>query len=370
MIRVHPVHFEFDIGHWFDRSQAERLLQIYVDTINRSLAVKTRMRLAFDGDIRVVPLLDSSGRFISQPQTLHTYPDEHDYRVCFYNSETQPGLHATHGVDTNGDAVICCVNFGLLIDPSSWVGHWQHCRTAIHELGHTRGLAAKGGESYNGTDASDDSGDEPLSSVFVYRQPDPYWVNRMERYKSPMCSVLTPGHPIYGMECTSLDWCIANNTFTNHEAKIINGHYRAPNPLPPTLNQNAIRVITNTKARIRVWSAPRNWSSGVWELIHEADNAIETVFAWHTLGWNRPNACVKVVAPGCAPKAEWVSLFDLEEAAMRGAAEPFTVPVFLSPPPPPRRPPWESDPRWPGAPWWKKPWLIASWIRAHPGVSS
>lgn len=369
--RVHRVFVQFDIALASVPGipASERLLPVYIETINRCLALKTRMRLQFDRrDVVFIPLLDANGRFISQPQTLHVYPDDHSYRICFYASESQPGRHATLTADTNGDAVLCLVNFGALIDPAlDWVAFWQHIATILHELGHTRGIAGQGGESYNGTTIEDSSGDEPLANVHIYRQPDAYWETRMARYKSPMCAMLTPGHPLFP-DATSLDWCIANNQFTDHEAAILNGWYRGRSPAPRCLDMNAIAVNVNVPARIRVWSAPRNWSSGEWELIHEANAATGMVFAWHEQGWNRINACVKVVAAGYVSQAVWVSLFDLEEAGMRGDPEPFTINITMVPPP---RPPWENDPRWPGSGWMLQMIIrFQWWMRNRPKPAS
>lgn len=334
MLRSHRVFLEFDtaLAQTTQPPIAERLFPIYVETLNRCLALKTRMHLLFDRrDVRVTQLLDADGRFISQPQTLHVYPDQHDYRVCFYTSESQPHQHATLTVDTNGDGVLCLVNFGPLIDPAiNWIGFWEIIRILLHEIGHTRGVAGEGGESYNGTDISDTSGDEPDASVNVMRGQGGYWNTRMARYMSPMCSIITPGHPLFP-QCDSLEWCIQNNAFSDHEAAILNGWYRGRNPAPPMLDPNNIRVITSHPARVRVWSAPRDFYSGVFELVYESFDLTEATIPWHTQGWNRINAVVKVVAAGFQPVAHWISLFDLQEAAMRGEPEPFTVRINLVP---------------------------------------
>lgn len=336
-IRTHRVRLEFDtaLAQTTHVPIAERLFPIYIDTLNRCLALKTRMRLEFDRrDVRVTQLVDDAGRFISQPQTLHVYPDEHDYRIAFYTSRTRTDAFSTLTNDTNGDAVLCLCNWPSMIDPAiDWVGFWWHIRSMYHEILHTRGVCAQGAESYNGNDAVDSSGDEPLSNVNVMRPPDPYWATRMTRYKSPMCSHLSPGHSLFP-ECDSLEWCIQNNAITDHEAAIVNGWHRGLHPAPRCLDMNAIRVSVNVPARIRVWSCPRTFYDGEWEVIHQAVTLVvpmETDFAWHPQSWNRPNACIKVVAHGYESQAVWVSLFDLEEAGMRGEPEPFTVRINLIP---------------------------------------
>lgn len=296
----------------------------------------------------------------------HILPDDCAVDLYFYPPHaTQSG---TWDVGSDGGIIIHIPLSSLWLSPSPH--GFEEYVTALakfeHEWSHSRGCRGEGYHLHN----ADPPEGIPLPPVNNRAYPhDIYWTAaRRAQLIDPFFTTRPIGHFAFAGEQQDLAWVLKNVRPCAGTASIIRGPYRKGPPWNKT-----VRVLAPPGSTMRAWAVPGNYRDPWYESVRTLSL---DGFVWddHTHGY--PFMGIRVDGETHQACVGYISIWELEWLAIAGIDPVVTCDVATGTismpqlPTPPRRPPWEQDPRWPGAPWWRKPWIIASWIRGNPGVSS
>lgn len=340
-LKTHRLVFYLDPGLVTDLAWAQAILPQYVADLNTILAKNTLRRFTFDPaiDLVMAPEDPSSGSAGTLPLT--------GYEVWVHAvlSDQPRSYDGYMGFDRSGAAVLDGFKWLQLYDPEALApdtpemrDYWTQIDHVLHEFAHVFG--AGNGEYYNLAQVTDVTGEAPTLDIrFMDYPADPYWGARPSYIADPLLANAY-AQAMLG-DPRSRAALLATVRYADLTAAIMNGDYRNPQTLPPTVDLSRITVLVRDgatdrpipAASIDVWHVG---ADGTWlaeSLVADGTGAV--VFPWGALGDPHNNydflRLLKLGAPGYAAAAEYVSIYDTDEALLLRGETVFSRVISLQP---------------------------------------
>lgn len=326
-------------------------LSQYADDLNVVFGKQTIRRFLFDPgtDITITPSPPHTGTFVGiLPET--------GYEIWIYAVLTDVPSYGTYGgymsVDQSGAGVATDLKWDRIHDPllltdgsDDLEQYWRQIDHITHELEHVFGAGI--GEYYYLCMVDDLTGFDPVLDI---RKDaiDPYWSRRQDYFADPLLNNIwnlsLVGNP------TSRNDLFDTINLAEVTVEVVNRGPRNNDTKMATLPDLSAATVevsdaeTGTPlsdASVTVWKV-RSFPPYYNEITAEGltDYSGGFVFTWtpypHISVFSNYDhlKLIKVYAQGYEPAAEWVSIYDCQEAKLVYGMDRMIVPVQLFPEPP------------------------------------
>jgi hypothetical protein len=346
-IETHTFKFFLDsaLVEGLDAAEVSRRLSIYIGDINYIFAKNTGRSFSFD---------TATGLTITneKPQTDSYTGDvpESGFEVWAHAVLTDYPEYGSYGgymgFDSSGAGVAAGLKWAAVWDPDSLEDgsddlrdYWVQIDHMVHEMEHVFGA---GYSEYYGLNMVDDStGVDPLLDIYLWDYPDdPYWSTHPDFLTDPLLINIwnndLAGNP------TTRTALLETVLFSDLSATICNICFRNVATMQTSLPDLA-NILVNVRsagslepvqgADIKIWSV-HSCPPYVSELIVDSttDENGDLLFDWGvSYPFNNFDhlRLIKVYADGFLPAAQYVSVFDAQEARLLEGLDEMTVEFLL-----------------------------------------
>lgn len=321
---------------------AKTVLPKYVQDMNTIIAKNTNRELVFDPETGIIPT-------DTQPHTgsAGVLPTE-GFEIWAHVSPTTVEYPYSNGgstsYDISGAGVLSNLKWQSLYDPDTLTAdspamrdYWIQINNMLHEFGHIFGAGI--GEYYGLAIVQDTTDETPLQNISLLNADDPYWSSHPDFHYDPLLGNIYD-QPRVGRP-NSREQMLDLVRYSDLTAAIISGDYRLPSSNPPAVDYNNIGVkvvdlrgVPINDATVKVWRVQGTPGSPSTLLTTGSSNELGMfTFAWEG-GANPHNnyqflRLIKVHAPGLPSKAHYLSVYDLDEAAILEGLQNYELTLTL-----------------------------------------